>query len=43
MAVINEQVVREGYTIEGYTIATIREESVIVRKGAESWELRYGH
>jgi len=43
MAVINEQVVREGNTIEGYTIATIREESVIVRKGAESWELRYGH
>jgi len=43
MAVINEQVVREGYTIEGYTIATIREESVVVRKGAESWELRYGH
>jgi len=43
MAVINEQIVREGNTIEGYTIATIREESVVVRKGAESWELRYGH
>jgi len=43
MAVINEQIVREGTTIEGYTIATIREESVVVRKGAESWELRYGH
>jgi hypothetical protein len=43
MAVINEQIVREGNTIEGYTIATIREESVVVRKGGASWELRYGH
>lgn len=43
MAVINEQIVREGTTIDGYTIAAIREKSVVVRKGAEAWELRYGH
>jgi hypothetical protein len=43
MAMINEQIVREGQTIEGYTVATIGEGSVTVRRGSEAWELRYGH
>jgi hypothetical protein len=43
MAMINEQIVHEGQTIEGYTIAAIGEESVTMRKGSEAWELRYGH
>jgi hypothetical protein len=43
MAMINEQIVHEGQTIEGYTIAAIGEESVTMRKGNEAWELRYGH
>ena len=43
MAMINEQILHEGQTIEGYTIAAIGEESVTMRKGNEAWELRYGH
>jgi hypothetical protein len=43
MAMINELIVQEGQTIGGYTVATIGEESVTVRKGSKTWELRYGH
>jgi hypothetical protein len=43
MAMINDQIVHEGQTIEGYTVAAIGEESVTMRKGSEAWELRYGH
>lgn len=39
IAVINGQIVREGESIEGFSVVRISSESVIVERGAKEWEL----
>jgi hypothetical protein len=41
IAVINGHVVREGETVEGFSINQIRQEDVIVNDGTESWQLEF--
>ena len=42
IAVINGHVVREGETVEGFSVNQIRQEDVIVNDGTESWQLEFG-
>ena len=42
IAVINGHVVREGESVEGFSINQIRREDVIVNDGTESWQLEFG-
>lgn len=42
IAVINGHVVREGESVEGFSISQIRREDVIVNDGTESWQLEFG-
>ena len=42
MAVINNHVVREGETVDGFSITNIRKDDVIVNDGTTSWRLEFG-
>ncbi|MGD8961464.1 MAG: hypothetical protein PVF29_06225 [Desulfobacterales bacterium] len=42
IAVINDRIVREGESVEGYSINQIRQEDVVVNDGARSWQLEFG-
>ena len=41
LAVINNRIVREGDSVDGYSIVQIRSEDVIVNDGTESWRLEF--
>lgn len=41
MAVINNHIVREGETVDGYSVIKIREDDVIVNDGSTSWRLQF--
>jgi hypothetical protein len=41
MAVINNQIVREGGVVDGYTVTKIRKDDVIVNDGSASWRLEF--
>jgi Type II secretion system protein B len=41
IAVINGHVVREGESVEGFSVNQIRREDVIVNDGTESWQLEF--
>jgi hypothetical protein len=41
LAVINNRIVREGDSVDGYSIVQIRTEDVIVNDGTESWRLEF--
>jgi hypothetical protein len=41
MAVINDRIVREGESVDGYQIIQIRQEDVVVRDGSKSWLLKF--
>jgi hypothetical protein len=41
IAVINGHVVREGESVEGFSVNQIRQEAVIVNDGTESWQLEF--
>jgi len=41
IAVINGHVVKEGETVDGYTITRIRKDDVIVNDGARSWRVEF--
>lgn len=42
IAVINDRIVREGESVEGYSINQIRQEDVVVNDGARLWQLEFG-
>ncbi len=42
IAVINDRIVREGESIEGFSINQIRQEDVIVNDGSQTWQLEFG-
>jgi hypothetical protein len=39
LAVINGNIMREGASLEGYSIIQIDRDEVVVRKGSEQWKL----
>jgi hypothetical protein len=41
MAVINNHIVREGETVDGFSITSIRRDDVIVNDGSSSWRLEF--
>jgi type II secretory pathway component PulC len=41
MAVINNNIVREGETVDGFSITSIRRDDVIVNDGSSSWRLEF--
>lgn len=41
MAVINNHIVREGETVDGFSITSIRSDDVIVNDGTSSWRLEF--
>jgi hypothetical protein len=42
MAVINNRIVHEGESVDGYQVFKIREDDVIVNQGGKSWRLEFG-
>lgn len=42
IAVINGHVVREGESVEGFSVTQIRRDDIIVNDGTESWRLEFG-
>jgi len=42
MAVINDRIVHEGESVDGYQVVEIRMEDVIVNAGGKSWRLEFG-
>ncbi|MGD8493012.1 MAG: hypothetical protein PVI38_04750 [Desulfobacterales bacterium] len=42
IAVINDRIVREGESVEGYSVNQIRQEDVVVNDGSQSWQLEFG-
>jgi Type II secretion system protein B len=42
IAVINGHIVREGESVDGFSVNQIRQEDVIVNDGTESWRLEFG-
>jgi hypothetical protein len=42
MVVINNRIIKEGGTVDGFTITEIRQEDVIVNDGNRSWRLEFG-
>jgi hypothetical protein len=42
IAVINNRIVREGESVEGFSINQIRQEDVVVSDGSQSWQLEFG-
>ncbi len=41
IAVINNRVVREGESVEGFSIRQIRQDDVVVNDGTQSWQLEF--
>ena len=41
MVVINNRIVREGETVDGFSITQIREDDVIISDGSETWRLEF--
>jgi hypothetical protein len=41
MAVINDRIVREGESVDGYQVTEIRQEDVVVSDGSKSWLLKF--
>jgi hypothetical protein len=41
MVVINNRIIREGETVDGFSITKIRQEDVIVTDGTSSWRLEF--
>ena len=42
LAVINDRIVHEGESVDGYQIVKIRQEDVILKRGGKSWRLEFG-
>ena len=42
IAVINGHIVREGESVEGFSVNQIRQDDIIVNDGTESWRLEFG-
>jgi hypothetical protein len=42
IAVINNHIVREGESVEGFSVTQIRQDDIIVNDGTESWRLEFG-
>ena len=42
LTIIDGQILREGQTVNGYTIIHIRSEDVVVGKAGKQWKLEYG-
>jgi hypothetical protein len=42
IAVINDRIVREGESVDGYQVAKIRPQDVVVSDGTKSWRLEFG-
>jgi hypothetical protein len=42
MVVINGRIVREGESVEGYSVTQIRQEDVVVNDGRKTWSLEFG-
>ena len=42
IAVINDRIVREGGSVDGYQVAKIRPQDVVVSDGRKSWRLEFG-
>jgi len=42
IAVINGHIVREGESVEGFSVTQIRQDDIIVNDGTESWRLEFG-
>jgi hypothetical protein len=42
MAVINNHIVREGESIDGFSVTRIRQEDVLVNDGTQPWRLEFG-
>ena len=41
LAVINNRIVREGETVDGYSITEIRQEDVVLNDGTNAWRLEF--
>jgi hypothetical protein len=42
IAVINGHILREGESVEGFSVIQIRQDDIIVNDGTESWRLEFG-
>lgn len=42
IAVINDRIVREGESVDGYQVTQIRPQDVVVNDGTKSWRLEFG-
>lgn len=42
IAVVNGHIVREGESVEGFSVTQIRQDDIIVNDGTESWRLEFG-
>ena len=42
MAVINDHIIHEGESVDGFQVTKIRKEDVIVKNGGKSWRLEFG-
>lgn len=42
IAVINGSVVREGETLEGFTLMRIRKDDIVLNDGSKTWQLAFG-
>ena len=42
IAVINGSIVREGETIEGFTLMRIRKDDIVLNDGRKTWQLNFG-
>lgn len=42
IAVINGSIVREGETIEGFTLMRIRKDDIVLNDGRKTWQLEFG-
>jgi len=41
IAVINGHIVREGESVEGFSVTQIRQDDIIVNDGNESWQVEF--
>jgi hypothetical protein len=41
IAVINDHIVREGESVEGFFVTQIRQDDIIVNDGTESWRVEF--
>ena len=42
IAVINGSIVREGETVEGFTLMRIRKDDIVLNDGTKTWQLEFG-